>query len=195
MLTQFSHKSNRCCCIFRTFGPVLSQFSRKMDHCCCNFRTWGGPVLLHFSHVRKLQQHWGDQSCCNFRTTWFARKLDLVPHVLQFSHVRKIQQHCKNCNNNGPFCAKTATTLVDQSCRSFRTCENCSNTGGPVLLQFSHSPGLRENCETLVDQSCCSFRTPGAGGTILDAFFTYPEAGGTILDALFTHPGGWGDHS
>ena len=64
-----------------------------------------------------------------------------------------------------------------------------------MLLQFSHNPGLRENCETLVDQSCCSFRTPGAGGTILDAFFTHPGPGGTILDALFTHPGGWGDHS
>ena len=73
-----------------------------------------------------------------------------------------------------------------------------------MLLQFSHNPGLRENCETLVDQSCRSFRTPGAGGTILDAFFTHPGAGGTILDALFggtildaffTHPGAGGDHS
>ena len=61
-----------------------------------------------------------------------------------------------------------------------------------MLLQFSHNPGLRENCETLVDQSCYSFRTPGAGGTILDAFFTHPGAGGTILDALFTHPGAGG---
>ena len=123
MLTQFSRKSNQCCCTFRAFGPVLSQFS----------------------HVRKLQQHWWTSVAAVFAQPGFARKLRNTggPVLPQFS--RK-------------FCAKIATTLVDQSCRSFRTCENCSNTGGPVLLQFSHNPGLCENCETLVDQSCRSFR-------------------------------------
>ena len=125
MLTQFSHKSNHCCCIFRAFGPVLSQFS----------------------HVQKIAATLVDQCCCSFRTTRVCAKI--AKHwwtslVAVFAQTR--------------FCAKIATTLVDQSCRSFRTCENCSNTGGPVLLQFSHNPGLCENCETLVDQSYRSFR-------------------------------------
>ena len=75
--------------------------------------------------------------------------------LIQFS--RKSNQCCCTFRAFGPVLTQFSRKM-DQCCCSFRTCENCSNTGGPVWLQFSHNPGLRENCETLVDQSCRSFR-------------------------------------
>ena len=83
---------------------------------------------------------------------------------------------CEKCVKNGPpspGCVKNATRLVHQCCRNFRAkfarklrqdwstsvsqfsrkpglCENCSNTGPPVLLQFSHVRKLRQDWSTSV---------------------------------------------
>ena len=91
---------HQCCRNFRAkfarklrqdWSTSVSQFSRKPGLCehCSNT---GPPVLLQFSHVRKLRQHWS--KCAKSATTLvrFARKL--CQHVsTPVPHARKVQQH------------------------------------------------------------------------------------------------------
>ena len=215
MLTQFSHKSNHCCCIFRTFGPVLSQFSRKMDHCCCSFRTWGGqcccifrtfgPVLSQFS--RKMDhcccsfRTWGGQCCCIFRTCENCNNTGGTSLVAIFAQpglrencdktgppsVVAIFARAKNATTLAPPCAKTATTMVHFA-RKLQ-----QHWWTSLVAVFARA----KIAATLVDQCCCSFRTTRVCVKIAKHWWTshIRGAGGTILDAFFTHPRAGRDHS
>ena len=150
----------------KTGPPVLSQFSRKMDHCCC--RHMGGPVLLHFSHVRKLQQHWGDQSCRSFRANQVVRKLQQDWSHQCCCNFRTCEKcnntgppMCENCNNNGPFCAKIATTLVQMR-------EKCNNNGSicakTVSTPVPHARKVQQHWGQNVRKVCQGLNTIGIYG-------------------------------
>ena len=168
MLIQFSRKSNQCCCTFRAFGPVLTQFSRKMDQCCCSFRTWGGQCCCIFRTCENCNNTGPPSVVAIFARAKNATTLappcaKTATTLVHFA--RKLRQHWWTSLVAVFARAKIAATLVDQCGCSFRTTrvcakiakhwwtslvavfaqilrENCDNTGGPVLSQFSRKPGF-----------------------------------------------------
>ena len=152
--------------------------TRLVHQCCRNFRAkWtivvavfahGGPVLLHFSHVRKLQQHWGDQSCRSFRANQVVRKLQQHWSHQCCCNFRTCEKcnntgppMCENCNNNGPFCAKTASTLVQMR-------EKCNNNGSicakTVSTPVPHVRKVQQHWGQNVRKVCQGLNTIGIYG-------------------------------
>ena len=187
MLTQFSHKSNHCCCIFRTFGPVLSQFSRKMDHCCCSFRTWGGQCCCIFRTCENCNNTGGTSLVAIFAQPGLRENCDKTgpPSVVA------IFARAKNATTLTPPCAKTATTMVHFA-RKLQ-----QHWWTSLVAVFTRA----KIAATLVDQSCCNFHTTRVcvkiakhWWTSLVAVFALRGLGGPFL-THFSHIRGLGDHS
>ena len=193
MLTQFSHKSNQCCCTFRAFGPVLTHFSRKMDQCCCSFRTWGGQCCCIFRTCENCNNTGGTSVVAIFAQPGLRENCDKTgpPSVVA------IFARAKNATTLAPPCAKTATTMVHFA-RKLR-----QHWWTSLVAVFARA----KIAATLVDQCCCSFRTTRVCAKIAKHWWTSLVAvfaqilrencdntGGPVL-SHFSHIRGWGDHS
>ena len=153
-VSQFSRKPGLCENCDKIGPPVLSQFSRKMDHCCCSFRTWGGPVLLYFSHVRKLQQHWGTSVVVVFAQTRLCENCNKTGPT----SVIAIFARAKNATTLAPPCAKTATTMVHFARKLRQHCSKCAKSA-TTMVRFvrklcQHRSPMREKCNNTGGKMC-----------------------------------------